>query len=197
LIEDWDRSQGTVLYHPGSEGMGHGGVIGNGYPGGGVQGGVLGGPGGSPYGNRRISGGGAPGSYQQGGGRRQSGGNGEFQQVNGGNPQARRNSGGQAAEADPNFREQKISIPSDMVYVFSWLFSRFERRTRLTPVTLFAITIASAPSLANSTNPQRMHHRPRRHQDQRDPPSFGLQDLHRQDRSRRDWRAHVRHLWTA
>ncbi|ORY90302.1 hypothetical protein BCR35DRAFT_299927 [Leucosporidium creatinivorum] len=118
LIEDWDRSQGTVLYHPGSEGMGHGGVIGgglgNGYPGqiGGVQGGVLGGPGGSPYGNRRISGG-AP-AYGQQGGRRQSGGGNEFQQVNGGSPQARRNSGGQA-EADPNFREQKISIPSDMV----------------------------------------------------------------------------------
>lgn len=156
LIEDWDRSQGTVLYHPGSEGMGHGGVIGgglgNGYPGG-VQGGVLGGPGGSPYGNRRISGG-APGAYQQGG-RRQSGGNGEFQQVNGGSPQARRNSGGQAAEADPNFREQKISIPSDMVYVFAF-FAGFERRAMLTRSslpTLFLNLTRRSSTLPQPTSP--------------------------------------------
>lgn len=121
LIEDWDRSQGTVLYHPGSEGMGHGGVIGGGvgqgFPAGaGVQGGVLGGPGGSPYGSRRISGG-APG-YQGNNPRRSSGGQGEFQS----SPRRNSSSGGAQVESDPNFREQKISIPSDMVYVLIFTF---------------------------------------------------------------------------
>jgi heterogeneous nuclear rnp K-like protein 2 len=109
LIEDWDRSQGTVLYHPGSEGTGGGsGSIGNGFPS--QQGG------GSPYGGRRISGGGQGGAY---GARRTSGGAevGFAGAANGGSPQqARRGSGG-ATESDPNYREQKISIPSDMVYV--------------------------------------------------------------------------------
>ena len=102
--------------------MGHGGVIGGGvgqgFPAGaGVQGGVLGGPGGSAYGSRRISGGAPGGGYQGNNPRRSSGGQGEFQ------PSPRRSSSGgagagagaSAVESDPNFREQKISIPSDMV----------------------------------------------------------------------------------
>lgn len=115
LIDDWDRSQGTVLYHPGAEGLGAtgGSIMGNGYPTGAP---VVGG--GAPYGGRRVSGGG----FTPGGQRRTSGGGpnaGDYgQQHQGSN---RRISGGgpppppNPAENDPNYREQKISIPSDMV----------------------------------------------------------------------------------
>jgi len=97
LIEDWDRSQGTVLYHPGAEG-GMNGAFGVG-PDGQAR---LG----AQFGGRRV-GGGAPGGGAGNGfaPRRTDG----FA----GAPQARRASGGEAS--DPNFREQKISIPSDMV----------------------------------------------------------------------------------
>ncbi|SCV68044.1 BQ2448_165 [Microbotryum intermedium] len=118
LIEDWDRSQGTVLYHPGSEGIGHGGAIGNGFPAGASLFAVGG--------NRRVSSGNHTGGYGGGNQRRASSG------IEGGvlgnaapSPQARRTSGNGAGgaapsapaanESDPNFREQKISIPSDMV----------------------------------------------------------------------------------
>ncbi|KAM0750974.1 hypothetical protein T439DRAFT_289201 [Meredithblackwellia eburnea MCA 4105] len=102
LIEDWDRSQGTVLYHPGAEGT----LIGNGFP----QGA------GAPYGGRRVSSGG----YTATGGNQRIG-SGSRQDANGGAP--RRASGPSAATvaadaalaSDPNYREQKISIPSDMV----------------------------------------------------------------------------------
>ena len=100
LIEDWDRSQGTVLYHPGAEG----GMIGNGFPSGGQQ----------PYAGRRISSG---GQFA----RRTSGGEaGNFvQRERSAEPEARRSTNaGEQASSDPNYREQKISIPSDMVYVF-------------------------------------------------------------------------------
>lgn len=124
LIEDWERSQGTVLYHPGTEG----GIIGQGYPS------QQGQQGQSPaYGARRIS---ASGS-SFGGARRQSGDGREFSGMRNGSesPMARRSSGGLPnasaaanapaggdggsglASSDPNYREQKISIPADMVYV--------------------------------------------------------------------------------
>lgn len=115
LIEDWDRSQGTVLYHPGSEG----GMIGNGYPNGAGQQQQ------GPYGGRRISSGGNFGAH---GGQRRASGNGEERSfgnkdrsgADGGSPQTRRSTGageGSVQSSDPNYREQKISIPSDMVYV--------------------------------------------------------------------------------
>lgn len=109
LIEDWDRSQGTVLYHPGAEG----GMVGNGFPGGQQN----------AFGGRRVSSGGQGASAYAG--RRASGGEaGTFaapraaapapQGIEGA-PQARRPSAGEAVSTDPNYREQKISIPSDMV----------------------------------------------------------------------------------
>ena len=95
LIEDWDRSQGTVLYHPGAEG-GMNGAFGVGADGqarlGAQFGGRRAGPGGNGFAPRRNDNfGGAPAPA----------------------PQQRRPSGGESS--DPNFREQKISIPSDMV----------------------------------------------------------------------------------
>ncbi|GAA5888899.1 hypothetical protein JCM16303_002184 [Sporobolomyces ruberrimus] len=124
LIEDWERSQGTVLYHPGAEGLGGAGApgvaqTGAGYPAAGGQG----------FNQRSNGGAGRTGGFNQGGyvqaGARRSGEG--FQ--NGGN--ARRTGGQQNAsgfpaqgsqgqnvvgnESDPNWREQKISIPSDMV----------------------------------------------------------------------------------
>ncbi|GAA5867618.1 hypothetical protein JCM1840_002573 [Sporobolomyces johnsonii] len=118
LIDDWERSQGTVLYHPGAEGLGGAGA-GNGYPQGGQQGfpartgGRMGGMGagqqqGQGFGGRRSSG---EGFQQNGMGRqpRQQS-TGSFQ---GGAQQQGANVVG--SESDPNWREQKISIPSDMV----------------------------------------------------------------------------------
>ncbi|KDE03497.1 hypothetical protein MVLG_06010 [Microbotryum lychnidis-dioicae p1A1 Lamole] len=120
LIEDWDRSQGTVLYHPGSEGIGHGGAIGNGFSAGASLFAVGG--------NRRASSGNHAGGYNGGNQRRVSNGieGGVLGNAGGApSPQARRVSGNGAGgatpsapsanESDPNFREQKISIPSDMV----------------------------------------------------------------------------------
>ena len=118
LIEDWDRAQGTVLYHPGAEG----GMVGNGFPSNGGQQ--------AAFGARRISSGGNFNGQQR---RTSGGGNGDERAFTGarernssaGNqdgaasPQARRTSGAGADSAqssDPNYREQKISIPSDMVY---------------------------------------------------------------------------------
>ncbi|KAM0791989.1 hypothetical protein ACM66B_007102 [Microbotryomycetes sp. NB124-2] len=132
LLEDWERSQGTVLYHPGAEGHNNGGVgaggyvgsgvvgigggLGNGLPG--MQGGVLGGmqgAGGQAFGGRRIgSGGGGVYGAQR---RVPSGGVGDFGS-SASSPQSRRTSGnvgGGADSQDPNYREQKISIPADMV----------------------------------------------------------------------------------
>ncbi|GAA5823394.1 hypothetical protein JCM10212_004315 [Sporobolomyces blumeae] len=135
LIEDWERSQGTVLYHPGAEGLGGAGAA----QGQGPQG--QQGPGGfNPAGQYQQQQGGQPGQRGPGGGRGgypgaaggypgNNGLRGGFPQ-NGGN---RRNNGPQGAmnqggfpggpqgqsvvgnESDPNWREQKISIPSDMV----------------------------------------------------------------------------------
>jgi hypothetical protein len=118
LIEDWDRSQGTVLYHPGTEGM-----IGHGFPGQ-QQGYQNQGQSPTAFGARRIS---ATGSF--GGARRQSGDGRDFSAMRSGSesPMARRSSGGGpnaggeggsgVSSSDPNYREQKISIPADMVYV--------------------------------------------------------------------------------
>ncbi|GAA5910539.1 KH domain-containing protein [Sporobolomyces salmoneus] len=129
LIEDWERSQGTVLYHPGAEGLGGGagaqgqGGAGNGYPATGGQqqqgggGGFRqngGGRGGFNQGAGYVPAGGARRSFQGQNGsndRRAQGGNtGGFPQSQSQQPQ---NVVGN--ESDPNWREQKISIPSDMV----------------------------------------------------------------------------------
>ncbi|KAI5476422.1 hypothetical protein MNV49_007735 [Pseudohyphozyma bogoriensis] len=97
LIEDWDRSQGTVLYHPGSEN----GIVGNGYPS--AQG---------SYGARRTSG----GPNAAGGFRRSSAGfDATRERQPSGDGQARGPGGEPVSSSDPNYREQKISIPSDMV----------------------------------------------------------------------------------
>ncbi|KWU42596.1 hypothetical protein RHOSPDRAFT_11001, partial [Rhodotorula sp. JG-1b] len=95
LIEDWDRSQGTVLYHPGAEGLGGAAAV----------------PGGA---NANGGAGGFPGGQQQ---------QQQQQQQGGGFPSGRQGGGGArggvlapgAYGSDPNWREQKISIPSDMV----------------------------------------------------------------------------------
>ncbi|KAK4052243.1 RNA binding protein, heterogenous nuclear RNP-K like protein [Microbotryomycetes sp. JL221] len=135
LLDDWERSQGTVLYHPGSEGgVGVGGPglsnqfgmtqtgLGNGYPHGVMQGGVLGGMTSSQFGGRRMGSGGVLGTglnpqqqqQQQQGQRRSSSGH-DFGLNS--STQSRRTSGHHVStiEQDPNFREQKISIPADMV----------------------------------------------------------------------------------
>ncbi|GAA5870078.1 hypothetical protein JCM3774_004352 [Rhodotorula dairenensis] len=164
LIEDWDRSQGTVLYHPGAEGLGgaaavpgaaaagSGAALGSGnnhnsgafsssHPhhqqhqqqqqqqGGGFSGRQQG-PGGASRGGVL-----APGAYgvrngPGGGGRRGGGGGGgnyhhhqqqQQQQHSGASAPGASSSGAGLAgtvvgnESDPNWREQKISIPSDMV----------------------------------------------------------------------------------
>ncbi|GAA6000078.1 uncharacterized protein JCM10292_003614, partial [Rhodotorula paludigena] len=51
LIEDWDRSQGTVLYHPGAEGLGGGPAAAHGAQGNGVYAGQQ--PGAGAYGQPR------------------------------------------------------------------------------------------------------------------------------------------------
>ncbi|BGP28289.1 RNA binding protein, heterogenous nuclear RNP-K like protein [Rhodotorula toruloides] len=125
LIEDWDRSQGTVLYHPGAEGLG--GAAAAGQPGASAfgMGGVQGGFGGPRGGQQRVGGQGAGamgmnpfvrsnGGMQGQGGRRQQGGGAQQggQAGAGGSSLAGTVVGN---ESDPNWREQKISIPSDMV----------------------------------------------------------------------------------
>ncbi|GAA5917443.1 hypothetical protein JCM6882_008666 [Rhodosporidiobolus microsporus] len=116
LIDDWERSQGTVLYHPGAEGLGGAGAPGA--PGayaqpqagfataaGGAQGQQRGQRTGGAYptGGARQNGAGFQGQ-QQGGGQRR------------GFPQGQGLGGTVVGnESDPNWREQKISIPSDMV----------------------------------------------------------------------------------
>ncbi|KAK4046652.1 RNA binding protein, heterogenous nuclear RNP-K like protein [Microbotryomycetes sp. JL201] len=123
LLEDWERSQGTVLYHPGAEGLGNGaahntgiGALNNGFPG--MQGGVLGGMGGAAaFGGRRIGSGGIMGPGGAFGAQRRVPSGGDFGS-SANSPQSRRTSGnmGPGADAqDPNYREQKISIPADMV----------------------------------------------------------------------------------
>ncbi|GAA5871049.1 hypothetical protein JCM8547_005342 [Rhodosporidiobolus lusitaniae] len=115
LIEDWERSQGTVLYHPGAEGLG------------GAAGGVPGQQAGNGYPQQQQGG----FSAQGGRGPRPSAGQGFQQQRNGvpssssagvqggqrrGFPQGQGLGGTVVGnESDPNWREQKISIPSDMV----------------------------------------------------------------------------------
>lgn len=122
LIDDWERGQGTVLYHPSSDGLGYGG----GYGQGGAQG-YGGGPG------RRTSGGyGQGGGYAgPGQGRRVS--NGDYRN-GGGEPSSPTNrrsnnsfhstnlaaAGASSSQpvptpSDPSLRTQNISIPSDMV----------------------------------------------------------------------------------
>ncbi|GAA6054942.1 hypothetical protein JCM3770_004062 [Rhodotorula araucariae] len=125
LIDDWDRSQGTVLYHPGAEGLGGAGAPGsqqqqqgNGYPAGAYpqqqqQQQARGAP--------RAPMGGAPGGFRNGAGApgaARTGGRGPAAFAPGGSGGAPQ--GGLAgtvvgSESDPNWREQKISIPSDMV----------------------------------------------------------------------------------
>ncbi|KAG0661154.1 hypothetical protein C6P46_004108 [Rhodotorula mucilaginosa] len=150
LIEDWDRSQGTVLYHPGAEGLGGAAAV----PGGANANGAAGFPGsqqqqhqqGGGFPSGRQQGGGgprggvlAPGAYgvrngPNAGGRRGGGGQQQQQQQqqhqqqqqqqqqsgSGAASSSNNNSSGLAGtvvgnESDPNWREQKISIPSDMV----------------------------------------------------------------------------------
>ncbi|GAA5956348.1 hypothetical protein JCM3765_005636 [Sporobolomyces pararoseus] len=125
LIEDWERSQGTVLYHPGAEGLGGAGApgaagngqsAGNGYPA--QQGGFNNqrsnnGRSGFNQGGGYVAAGQGRG-FQNGGNNRRTGGN--FTPGQGAG--AAQGSQGQNVvgnESDPNWREQKISIPSDMV----------------------------------------------------------------------------------
>ena len=105
LVEDWERSQGTVLYHPGAD------MNGNGFSG--QQGGAP------SYGGRRISASGPQGGFSATGNRRTSGGEGfSATPRNGSDPLVRRVPAAEGvASTDPNYREQKISIPADMVYV--------------------------------------------------------------------------------
>ncbi|GAA6021536.1 hypothetical protein JCM11491_006476 [Sporobolomyces phaffii] len=124
LIDDWERSQGTVLYHPGAEGLGGAGAPGAG--GNAANGAGFPGQGGQGF-QQRQNGAGRTGfnqgGYAQAGARRSGEG---FQ--NGANRRTggQGNAGGFSAqgaqgqsvvgnESDPNWREQKISIPSDMV----------------------------------------------------------------------------------
>ncbi|GAA5828035.1 hypothetical protein JCM11251_005701 [Rhodosporidiobolus azoricus] len=113
LIDDWERSQGTVLYHPGAEGLG--GAAAGGAPGsysGQAQQGFVSqqqrqprtAGGAYPTGGQRPNGAGfaSQGAQQQGQRR--------------GFPQGQGLGGTVVgSESDPNWREQKISIPSDMV----------------------------------------------------------------------------------
>ncbi|GAA6044229.1 hypothetical protein JCM8097_005279 [Rhodosporidiobolus ruineniae] len=113
LIDDWERSQGTVLYHPGAEGLGGAPAAGNGYPSQQQQGFANGGLGQQRGGQRLGGAGGQQGSYAAGGQRPNGG-------VLGGQrrgfPQGQGLGGTVVGnESDPNWREQKISIPSDMV----------------------------------------------------------------------------------
>jgi len=147
LIEDWERSQGTVLYHPGAEGLGGataatgGAAGGNGYPASGGQGFHQRSNGGAARsgfnqggyaqagGQRREGGGG----FQNGGGNRRTGGQGQ----QGGNnfssaPQGSQGQNVVGNESDPNWREQKISIPSDMVYVLTLILHTFSLERSLT-----------------------------------------------------------------
>ncbi|BGP12126.1 hypothetical protein JCM10213_004691 [Rhodosporidiobolus nylandii] len=112
LIDDWERSQGTVLYHPGAEGLGGAGAPGqqggNGYP----QQGYAG----QQQRGQRL--GGAGQGYAAGGQQRPNGQG--FPAAAGGQrrgfPQGQGLGGTVVGnESDPNWREQKISIPSDMV----------------------------------------------------------------------------------
>lgn len=133
LIEDWERSQGTVLYHPGAEGLGGAGAPGvggsgqhgaNGYQG--LQGGFnqRSNQGRTGFNNHNQRGGYAAagqGPRSDGFQNRRTGGAGAGQGGNfapGGPGAATQGSQGQNVvgnESDPNWREQKISIPSDMV----------------------------------------------------------------------------------
>lgn len=142
LIEDWERSQGTVLYHPGAEGLGGANNNNNGNGGsnanvpyqtaGGQPQQHQGGGGGfnaqharsNQHGGRTgfnqqggyNAVGGARRSFQNGGGERRTGGGGSA--AGGGfapGPSQSQQSVVVGNESDPNWREQKISIPSDMV----------------------------------------------------------------------------------
>ena len=107
LLEDWDRGQGTVQYHPGA--AGDAGVLAGGL---GAQ--TVTGPTG---GIRRTS---VAGSYGIGGGTAPGGFSGERRTSRGpsvslGASEQRRPSDGLPPANDPNLRTQNISIPSDMV----------------------------------------------------------------------------------
>lgn len=138
LIEDWERSQGTVLYHPGAEGLGGAGAPGGGNAGnnnGQSNGGYPNQQGGGFNNNQRsnqgrsgfnqgggyVAAGQGRSGYQNGGNNRRTGGGGNFnpgQQQQGGVGAGSAAGQGQNVvgnESDPNWREQKISIPSDMV----------------------------------------------------------------------------------
>ncbi|GAA6019078.1 hypothetical protein JCM10207_006311 [Rhodosporidiobolus poonsookiae] len=111
LIEDWERSQGTVLYHPGAEGLGGAAAAaGNGFAG--AQGGYAGQ-------QPQQRGGRVGGGAQQGGfaSRGPAGGPMGGQRTGGQRFPPGQGLGGTVvgSESDPNWREQKISIPSDMV----------------------------------------------------------------------------------
>lgn len=166
LIEDWDRSQGTVLYHPDAEG----GIFGNGFPSSQGQYGARrtsGGLGNSPSGSypRRTS-----GSYTADDGRI---GGPRDRQPSAEGTQSRRPSGAAAAEhaamsADPNFREQKISIPSDMV---GCIIGR-GRHFLLSSIRKGGFFLTNRAWLF------------RRNENQRDPSTLWQQNQHRQDCSR-------------
>lgn len=135
LIEDWDRSQGTVLYHPGAEG----GMMGNGYNSNNRNNNNNDGGNRSFGGDRRIGGGNSTGNNSSYGNQRRNNNNNNNNSEGGernfssarernNNSNSNNNNSSDAApirrapageggisSSDPNYREQKISIPSDMV----------------------------------------------------------------------------------
>jgi heterogeneous nuclear rnp K-like protein 2 len=101
LLEDWERGQGTVQYHPGA--AGDAGVLAGGL---GAQ--TVTGPTGGIRRTSVANGFGGPGAFGDRRGSRQA-------SVSLGAGETRRPSEAPPAVNDPNMRTQNISIPSDMV----------------------------------------------------------------------------------
>ena len=115
LMEDWDRGQGTVLYHPGA--AGDAGVLAGGL---GAQ--TVTGPTGGIRRTSVAAGFGAPGAPAGGGGGAGGGAGSGFSDrrpsrssMSLGAGEPRRPSDAVPPANDPNMRTQNISIPSDMV----------------------------------------------------------------------------------
>jgi heterogeneous nuclear rnp K-like protein 2 len=104
LLEDWERGQGTVQYHPGA--AGDAGVLAGGL---GAQ--TVTGPTGGIRRTSVAAGGFPPGVSNPFGGERRV----SRASISLGGPESRRPSAALPPAADPNLRTQNISIPSDMV----------------------------------------------------------------------------------